>query len=678
MKVGDWRTIGGPGVLPLQVENAHTFAKPGGADENNNLWERPCLFGIRITNRDEDISKVPIGAYIEDPETRGDVIGSTFWKRATRDVGFWRFSTPVVTGDEVAGAAPSSGTPTGTKKTPPPAGKSVATGGMAASGDHCKEQDELHLGPVKKITEGDEWVQDKRVESITPKLPKDTDGNKLWPKFPKEYFGIVLSADWEDEQQELFHPTDPRMIAVNRKGDAEMGSLVCDMGDEFKIDSERMARLQAMEWVVKKPTSDYVSFYGRNSIAWNIGQSGCKDVRGGLIKDVDSNSLGGSSGTSSGGGGADKTGPLGLVSQRQNGPFEIPCNKHQVGKDEDGNIIYSTHLSMNSYFTFPDGVMDGPLKHDGYWVQPDEAPETAFVFFQYDGSLDHPFIGGSKKGKHRWWCQTNKYGPPWEPPIYPPDVPTPRPPGMIEIAAYLPDQGFLPYQYSSMEEGGISYIWRPQKFQSQEGDWRKERKPNRDYRRITADVQTPITGRFEAWGAQGEKTGTTILNSASDWVYTHAPNTYRYLSGTADGGVCFLSPEVDLADIDNDLAPLSGLAQSTSHLMVGRGARFGAGLPDLESGGISLGYSWRDDGSGGLTFATNASSTATDRVSFDVNGCVGVGGESYGGALGAVVFIANADRAPVSNPTGGGLLYVTGGALTYRGSSGTVTTLASA
>lgn len=50
---------------------------------------------------------------------------------------------------------------------------------------------------------------------------------------------------------------------------------------------------------------------------------------------------------------------------------------------------------------------------------------------------------------------------------------------------------------------------------------------------------------------------------------------------------------------------------------------------------------------------------------------------SLGGGEG-VIFIANATTVPSSNPTGGGILYVTAGALTYRGSGGTVTTIAPA
>lgn len=43
-----------------------------------------------------------------------------------------------------------------------------------------------------------------------------------------------------------------------------------------------------------------------------------------------------------------------------------------------------------------------------------------------------------------------------------------------------------------------------------------------------------------------------------------------------------------------------------------------------------------------------------------------------------VIGIANAATVPTTNPTGGGVLYVQAGALKYRGSSGTVTTIAAA
>jgi hypothetical protein len=67
---------------------------------------------------------------------------------------------------------------------------------------------------------------------------------------------------------------------------------------------------------------------------------------------------------------------------------------------------------------------------------------------------------------------------------------------------------------------------------------------------------------------------------------------------------------------------------------------------------------------------TNGTSTYSKLISFwSDGGAAGAGGGSQ------VIYIGNALTAPTTNPTGGGILYVESGALKYRGSSGTVTTL---
>jgi hypothetical protein len=73
-----------------------------------------------------------------------------------------------------------------------------------------------------------------------------------------------------------------------------------------------------------------------------------------------------------------------------------------------------------------------------------------------------------------------------------------------------------------------------------------------------------------------------------------------------------------------------------------------------------------------LVFGTNN----TERVRIDASGNLLLGGVATPGAK--VMYIANATTVPASNPSGGGVLYVEGGALKYRGSSGTVTTIANA
>lgn len=54
---------------------------------------------------------------------------------------------------------------------------------------------------------------------------------------------------------------------------------------------------------------------------------------------------------------------------------------------------------------------------------------------------------------------------------------------------------------------------------------------------------------------------------------------------------------------------------------------------------------------------------------------VAIFGTGSFGSGSKVIFLANATTAPTTNPTGGGILYVSAGALMYRGSSGTITTI---
>lgn len=115
---------------------------------------------------------------------------------------------------------------------------------------------------------------------------------------------------------------------------------------------------------------------------------------------------------------------------------------------------------------------------------------------------------------------------------------------------------------------------------------------------------------------------------------------------------------------------------------------FGAGrendIPNLPSTEV-----WQGDGSGVPTATARETvvlaALADSAAAKDVNGGdvvnvgdLGVGTDSEFGSGDGVVGIANAGTVPSSNPTGGGVLYVEGGALKYRGSSGTVTAIAPA
>jgi hypothetical protein len=83
---------------------------------------------------------------------------------------------------------------------------------------------------------------------------------------------------------------------------------------------------------------------------------------------------------------------------------------------------------------------------------------------------------------------------------------------------------------------------------------------------------------------------------------------------------------------------------------------------------------------GQLIFETNLGSGTEDDVTIeamriDESGNVGIGTTNQFGSGQKVIGIINAATIPTTNPAGGGVLYVEAGALKYRGSSGTITTL---
>jgi hypothetical protein len=78
-----------------------------------------------------------------------------------------------------------------------------------------------------------------------------------------------------------------------------------------------------------------------------------------------------------------------------------------------------------------------------------------------------------------------------------------------------------------------------------------------------------------------------------------------------------------------------------------------------------------------LEFVVDPSGTNLSVMQLDTSGNVGVGVSTFGTSAAKVLGLANA-TAPSTSPAGMGQLYVEAGALKYRGSSGTVTTIANA
>ena len=72
------------------------------------------------------------------------------------------------------------------------------------------------------------------------------------------------------------------------------------------------------------------------------------------------------------------------------------------------------------------------------------------------------------------------------------------------------------------------------------------------------------------------------------------------------------------------------------------------------------------------------STTEMERFYVGPDGNIGLNTITQFGGGSGVIGIINATTTPTSNPTGGGVLYADAGALKWRGSSGTTTTIASA
>lgn len=199
----------------------------------------------------------------------------------------------------------------------------------------------------------DGYEEDARFKGLSITLPEG------FPKLPKGAYGIAIAGTYEYEQKNLFFPTDPRLYAVNYKGDPKMGSTVYDLDDKFRVDKKRGAPIQAAWRVVKEPLG------GANTLALQLGPTGCQDTEGGYVYDL-----------SQGSGKAAPKGAtqvaeelpyaIGRLSANKGGPIAVgsQTDKHNVGEDADGTKINKAHIDTQALFRKNDNE-DGPLKFEG-------------------------------------------------------------------------------------------------------------------------------------------------------------------------------------------------------------------------------------------------------------------------------------------------------------------------
>jgi hypothetical protein len=116
----------------------------------------------------------------------------------------------------------------------------------------------------------------------------------------------------------------------------------------------------------------------------------------------------------------------------------------------------------------------------------------------------------------------------------------------------------------------------------------------------------------------------------------------------------------------------SNLGGTAAAARVGLGV-FSAGVASITTSGANDLHVGTTNASAAFRIYTNNS----ERLQVTGDGNYSIGNAQFGGGV-RVIGIINATTVPTSNPSGGGILYVESGALKYRGSSGTVTTIANA
>lgn len=520
-------------------------------------------------------------------------------------------------------------------------------------------------------------------------------------KFPGGTVGILKAATNENEQEDVFLHCDPRMVAVNVNGDPELGSLVYDLNGENEYDAERGARLQSMMRVIKKPMG------AENALAWQLGGSGQGDTGGGWVID--------------GASGSDFR--IGAASVDAGGPFDVGDGKckHQIGKDADGNSIASLHISTNALFR-KNNAEDGPIRFEDAYEEGDDGWKPYPVHIAWTGVDWAPFvkldIGGTPTKRRPFplpfphgGAPTKLPDRPWQPPWEPTGKKRREPPPAGggdgrptffqprgALNPQLPNQVYNPELLGAQpafNRGNVSPTGQQTISQSsletrqdlatpgllaraQTTDRKKRDLAHMPSSAFNADqaaqaqfAETPISGQMMAFAAQGGTVnpGTgyaeSVGGSGDPWKYTKKPGKSRFYAGTASGGWVFLPPEVQAGDYENGYVP-DGITLSTTYVLVGPGAYFGAGIPDTVKGGVQDGWTWgMDSSTGDLLFRRHSNSDdAVDAIKFELSSgdIYWKSGTSYYGRVAHAITAARTWTFPDKDGTVAMTSDITGGA----------------
>lgn len=482
-------------------------------------------------------------------------------------------------------------------------------------------------------------------------------------KYPGGFRGIVKTTTREDQQEEIFLPTDNILVAVNVGQDTDYGTIVVDTNDQNEIDPDRAARLQSAFRVIKYPEG-----MDTCAIGFQLGPSGQKDTKGYFV-DRRAGQFDGQAVV------LDGQIAIAKGSYLDGGPFDCGTGKckHKVAEDDDGNPVSMLHISTQALFRKND-IEDGPLKFENTLPPPNlDLSQRIDCHLSWD------------EDKQRWyWWTTSPMTPVWVPntpswptgttgtgtnvpttthpnvatmsrPVMPTDVGRTADPVNNGVPTYdpryrrigadgtlydpfssdsvsntvtnrsenridsTPANGmFLMASLSPMMAPALAF--RPQSYTAGALETGVFNPPSE--RSAEKAANAPITAMASAFGAQGGTMnqggyGNSETGAQGDpWVYNQQParskktgsRNSRYKGGTSSGGIVWHPPETDLRDVDDGMQP-SNVTLSTIYILTAPSAYFGAGVPQMVNGSIKDGFSWGVDATtGDLVFRAHSQS----------------------------------------------------------------------
>lgn len=187
---------------------------------------------------------------------------------------------------------------------------------------------------------------------------------------------------------------------------------------------------------------------------------------------------------------------------------------------------------------------------------------------------------------------------------------------------------------------------------------------------LTFGASNDLHIRRDAANVLAQRNGTTAQESRLYHTYTDGSN-YERITFKKDGSGSVIAREV----AGTGGAGALRIFANTAILSVG------------PSGGFTLGNDsanwWHINSSGNLTCVSDATYTigldgANRPIDIHLSRNLVIGMPQSLGGGSKVINIGNATTVPTTDPTGGGILYCEAGALKFRGTSGTVTTIAPA